>query len=460
MDVESALISKIVTTGNLEDVVAKGIRADHFASDDCRDLFLFLTDHTRRYKTPPTPDAVRDHIEDAAKDSPIRGFVVEPVDDQLPYLTDRFIVNVKRRMANDHVMELAAALDDPQRSKNIDLEFLEVSRKLATVVPSTSVARFSDMEKRIDEYERRVKEGDTMTGVPFGFPRLDTLTGGIQPHEFVTIAGFSGLGKSTLLGAIAFNAWVEGFTPLYISLEMEAGAILRRFDAMAASLDYKKLKQLGLPPEQMDKWRDKAKQIREHTADIPIIDSIRHCTPDHVFAETVRHKPDLVVVDYLSLMKSNSASKGAAMWQTVTEITQDLKQNARTLKIPVVAAAQTNRSGGKDGAELDNIGYSMSVVQDSDIVLGLYADEDMKERKEMEIRLRKNRDGALDQILCKWDHENMLFREKTMTDTYGRPGPRDETPEEPPVPAEPLKPNGTPAPPSAPTPRARPKPRG
>lgn len=421
MDVESALIGKIITTGRLEDVVAKGVRADHFADEACRDLFLFATSHARRYKNPPSVAAVESYIADRSKkDSHLQGFTIAHPDDALDFLVDKFVVLVKRRMANEMVLELAAACEDPDRSQSIDLEFLEVSRKLATIVPSTSVARFSDMDRRIDEYEVKKSEG-TRTGVPFGFPTLDEWTGGIQPHEFVTVAGFSGLGKSTLLMVIAFNAWVAGYTPLYISLEMEAGAILRKFDAMAASLDYRKLKHLELPDDQLEQWRDTARRISEKTTDIPVIDSIRHCTPDHIFAETVRHKPDLVIVDYLSLMKSsNPSARGTSLWQVVTEITQDLKQNARTLKIPVLAAAQTNRGGAKDGAELDNIGNSISIVQDSDVVIGLYADDDMKERREMQIRLRKNRDGRLGEFQAIWDHENMLFRQKSLTDMYKR----------------------------------------
>src|SRR6185295_13072910 len=127
-------------------------------------------------------------------------------------------------------------------------------------------------------------------------------------------------------------------TPLIISLEMEAATLLRRFDAMATALDYYALKRMELGDEQMETWRQKAEQIREKSADIPVIDSIRHCTPDHVFAETVRHKPDLVVIDYLSLMRSSRPSRNVSQWQSLTEITQDLKQNARTLKIPILAA--------------------------------------------------------------------------------------------------------------------------
>jgi replicative DNA helicase len=419
MDIERALVSKIITSGQLPQAVAKGIRAEHFADTDCKDVYLYLLDHSRTYGSPPTEAAVKNDKSD---------FTWEYVQDPIEYLLDRFIQVVKRRFAQDMAVELAEACDDPVRSKNIDHEFFEVSRKLATLIPSTEVARFKDMHSRVSDYRERAKLG-IKTGIPFGWPTLDEWTGGIQPHEFVTVSGFSGLGKSTMLMKIAFNAWVAGHTPLIISLEMEAGTILRKFDAMAAGLDYQAMKQLKLPEDQIDHWEETAQKIREKTAEIPVIDNIRSCNPDHVFAETIRHKPDLVVIDYLSLMRSSRPSRGMSVWQSITEITQDLKQNARTLKIPIVAAAQTNRSGGKEGAELDNIGYSLSIVQDSDIVLGLFADDEMRERREMEIRLRKNRDGRLGEYRVRWDHETMDFREKTKSDMFTRD--RDEPVQEP-----------------------------
>lgn len=411
MDLERAIISKVISTGQIEDTLSKGLRVDLFYDDECQDMFEYLLEHKRRYKSAPSLDAVR-------QDRP--GWEQEIVQDSLDYLIDKFVVLAKKRLAQEMVVELAKACDDPVRAANIDIEFLEVSRKLATLVPSTEVGRFKqDMEKRIDDHERDQAKG-VPPGVPFGFPWLDAATGGMQQHEFATVSGFSGLGKSTFLISTAFNAFMAEYTPLYVSLEMERKQLLRKWDAMAANLDYTKMKQLQLPPEAYEDWREAKEEMMKKSGEIPVIDSIRQCTPDHIFAEAVRHKPDLIIVDYISLMRSSRPSRNANIWQSVTEITQDLKQVARTLKIPILAAAQTNRSGAKDGAELDNIGASISIVQDSDIVIGLHADDEMKERKEMEIRLRKNRDGRLGEFKAIWDHENMIFREKNLNDMFSR----------------------------------------
>lgn len=411
MDVERALISKIIQTGNLEEAISRGIREDLFADEECRGMFRYVLDYKMRYGGPPSKGSVE-------QDKPKWEFEYEQ--ESLSALLDRFVNVAKRRLANEMVLELAAACDDPQRSANIDLEFLEVSRKLANLVPSVEADSFTkNMGSRIEIYKQRRKEG-RVRGIPTGFVDLDRMTGGIKPHQFWTIAGFTGTGKSTFLKAAAFNAWVQGESILYFSLEEDGEEIYERLDAMAAQIDYSLLRALNLPDTQVQKWLDYADSLRETVHDIPVIEGGRYVTPDLVYAEMVRYQPSLVIIDYISLMTSSSPSRGTSMWQSLTEITRDLKLTARTLKIPIFAAAQTNRSGGKDGAELDNVGYSLSVVQDPDVSLGLFSDEEMKENKEMEVRINKNRKGPLGKIRCIWDHENAIYREKTIQDKFQR----------------------------------------
>lgn len=424
MNVEKCLVSKLIATGQYEKVVACDITADMFVDEEAANMFEYVAHHARRYKSTPSMETAKDDNPD---------FDFEHVQEPLEYVIDKFMTLVRKRMAQERVKDLAEAIGDPERAAKIELEFLEAARHIAMSVPSTQVSRFSDIDQRAADYERRAREGDK-PGIPFGFPTLDDYTGGIQPHEFVTVSAFSGIGKSTLLNAIAFNVWAsdEDRVSMYISLEMESQALLSRFDAMVAGLNYKKLKQLNLDEESKEKWVKTAAQIKKRlkNRDILILDKIRSCTPDKVYAEMMKHDPDIVFLDYLSLMKSSQPNRTNSMWQGIMEITQDLKQTARTLGTPIVAAAQTNRSGKKEGADLDNIGYGLSIVQDSDIIIGLHADDEMKKAKRMEIRINKNREGALGKFRCVWDHENMEFREEQKSDVFGKPGAKRVMPHE------------------------------
>jgi replicative DNA helicase len=412
MDLERVLVSKIVFTGQVEAAMSRNIAPEHFFDDECRDMYEYLVEFARRYKSTPSLDAVK-------HDRP--HFEWLQTQETLEWVIDRFAIQVKRKAANDAIEELARAADDRERAENIDLEFLNVAQTLVTALPSGKVDRFSEVEKRVKEYEERKKLGKPL-GIPYGIPTLDRATGGLHPWQLVTVLAFTNIGKSTLLRSLAFNFWQAGHTPLIFSLEMGAEEILHSFDAMAAKLDLNKLKQLRLADDHLEAWRNYAKTFqREGIADIPIIDSLYRITPDQVYAETLRHKPDCVIIDYVGLMKSNYINRGSSIkkHQILTDITQDLKINARMLKVPIIMAAQTNRSG-KDGADLDNVADSISISQDSDVVIGMYQDEDMERDNEMEIRINKNRRGPRPKFRMVWDHESQDYREKSKQNLFLR----------------------------------------
>ncbi len=414
MDLERALLSKIISTGRIEDVVTKGVEADHFADEECRDVYVYITSYARKYKEAPTKEAIEE-------EKP--GFEFLHVESPLEFIIDRLRVQIRKRAAQDFVVDLAEAVDDKDKSETIELQFLEAARELAQIVPSDELAKFSSMHTRIEKY-REEKNLGRSPGIPWGSPTLDAWTGGIKGHQLITVAAFSGIGKSTFLRALAFNVYLEGFTPYYVSLEEGRDEILANMDIMATNLDAQKFRQLKLTDDDEKSWEQLADEAQNDAErrDILINDAIAVCTPDKVFMETVKHTPDIIFIDYLSLMRSSSPTRSNSIWQSIGEITQELKKNARMLGIPIVAAAQTNRSGAKDGAELDNIGQAIAIVQDSDVVIGLHADEDMKREKRMEVRVNKNRGGRLGKIPYIWDHDRMVFREETMRDKFGKGG--------------------------------------
>lgn len=399
------LVSRMISTGNVEEVVARGINEEHFGNTECKEVFETVVSHFMTYRDPPSMKAVKERHKD---------FDFDLSNDSLEFLMDEFIVKVKRRMANEMIWELTAAAEDPIRARNIDIEFLDVGRQLATIVPTTSVARFSDMEGRIVKYEAAKEEGHSW-GIKMGIPALDELTFGMQSHELVIAAGFQGRGKSTLMQFIGFNAYLQGKKVLFISLEMEEAALLRKFDAMAVDMTYRDLKAMELDDEAMGRWKKWAADVKagkEHDGkDILIIDKIGSRTALGIFAETVRYKPDLVVVDYISLLDTQKSGNDQH-WQKIGDISRELKANARTLGVPVLAAAQTNRDSTKDGVKLETIAFSSSIGMDADIVLGLNQDDDMIENDQMEVDMVKNRDGPKGKALMNWVMSSMQFGER------------------------------------------------
>src|SRR5690606_35265695 len=82
---------------------------------------------------------------------------------------------------------------------------------------------------------------------------------------------------------------------------------------------------------------------------------------------------DLIVIDYLQLMSTPYRSENRV--QEISFISRSLKQLARELNVPVVAAAQLSRAVEQRTDKrpmLSDLRESGSIEQDSDIVMFIY----------------------------------------------------------------------------------------
>jgi replicative DNA helicase len=397
LDAERLLIAKCAHSGQVERLIQEGVRTEQFLDPELGGIWDFLVNHFRKYKAAPSFAVIKERF-------PNHNF--EIVTDSLDYVRDRFRDDVRYRVAVDTVRDLAKHVDE-HGAGDFDAIMMEAARRVAQAVPSGRVGRLSDMQKRIEAYDKALAEG-VVKGIQMGIPMFDKVTLGVQPHEYVSVVGWQGTGKSTLVQWLIFNAYAQGKTSLYISLEMEIEALFRKWDTMCTNFEYHALKALELSPKDRQKWEEAAARVAKGPHDIIALDDVVGCNVDKIYAETVRYEPDMVAIDYITLMET-SRSIGQSMWEKVTYITQALKQQARTLKIPVYGVAQTNINSAQEGAALDNIAYSRSIGQDSDLVLGLFQNEGMRENSQMQVRLLKNRDGAIRSADLLWEMETMKF---------------------------------------------------
>jgi len=132
-------------------------------------------------------------------------------------------------------------------------------------------------------------------------------------------------------------------------------------------------------------------------------------------------KVDLVVIDYLGLMKSARQTENRV--QEVSEITRNLKIMAKELKVPVIACAQLSRGTETKGKShkpaLSDLRESGSIEQDADIVLFLYRetyydnektdDEDRGDPNKAECIVAKNRHGEIGTVDMHWDGQFTRF---------------------------------------------------
>lgn len=356
-----------------------------------------MAEHSRRYNAPPSQQLFRERWP---------AWLGEPASDPLEALADSFLGHVKRRLFSAKIVELAAYELDPRRWGDLDQLMLDAARDLSAIVPSGEVAKFSDMDKRVQVYEDEKRDPKLQRSLKMGIKPFDEATNGMRPGNLVTIAGFSGLGKSLLSQWFVMNALEQDARGLILSLEMTKEEVLERLDTMVMKFSYKLLGARDLPEADVDLWRKVARQFSSAERDIFVKDKMWGCTVDHVYAEINRYKPDIAVVDYVQLMKTQN--RNTAQWQSLVEITNALKQIALATDCVIVMVSQDGRDAAESGSTEKNMGGSISVFQAADIYLGLHQSDDMYAQDRMEIRLLKARRGKkIKKAYLEWLPGNM-----------------------------------------------------
>jgi replicative DNA helicase len=276
-----------------------------------------------------------------------------------------------------------------------------------------------------ETYDRLTKMSDPVTrqdyiGIPSGIGDLDKMITGLNKSDLIILGARPGMGKTSFALNIARNVAVNaGKTVCFFSLEMTRDQLAQRMLSSEAGIKSEKLRTGDLTP---DEWTRLA-QAGENLSKVDIyFDETSSITVPEMKAKLRRmRKVDLVIIDYLGLMKSARSTENRV--QEVSEITRNLKTMAKDLKVPVIACAQLSRATEAKGKShrpaLADLRESGSIEQDADIVLFLYRDkyydseksedQDMSDPNKAECIVAKNRHGEIGTIDMHWDGQFTRF---------------------------------------------------
>lgn len=403
----------MVQVGGTERVVAAGVEAHHFHDLACREVYETCVGHVRTWRAPPSTEAVR-------RRHP--GFQLQQVHDELDYLIVEFRHECAYKSGLQKWQDIGLMLDradpnndafDPKAKGQVAELFMEHAREMATLIPIARSSRLSDMAQRILAMKEQQREG-VLPGVKLGIPQLDPYVYAIRPTEFVVHAAYSNVGKTTGMVRSSIQAYEEGDTPMFVSLEMEEDEIWEMFDAQAAQLSRRAINRRELGDEDWASYERAAERVAGASNDIIVFDELPGgATIDKLASYVDRYNPQTVCVDYISLMQP--LVKNIPKWEAVAEISSGLKRLARAYKIRVYAAAQNTRDAAVNGPTEDNIAHSLTVYQDCNLMVGYHQDLEMLKKRQMQIRLVKSRgsEKPLTHALEYWDKDRLIYEDWT-----------------------------------------------
>ncbi len=288
------------------------------------------------------------------------------------------------------VRDMAVLRELIQTSSQIIAQAFDAKEDVQTLVDDAERKIFGLAERRLEgsalpigkilrntfEYiERLYERKEHVTGVATGFEKLDLMTSGFQPSDFVIIAGRPSTGKTAFALNIAQHAGITlRGNVLVLSLEMSAQQLVQRMLCSEAKVDSQSVRTGLLHASDWTRLTAAAGRLSE----APIfIDDSPNLTVLEARAKARRmkaeHSLQLVVIDYLQLMRGRAHMDNRQ--QEIAEISRSLKSLAKELNVPVVALSQLSRAvetREQRRPQLSDLRESGALEQDSDLILFLY----------------------------------------------------------------------------------------
>tara|TARA_Y100000590_G_scaffold409870_1_gene502413 strand:- start:1384 stop:2796 length:1413 start_codon:yes stop_codon:yes gene_type:complete len=246
---------------------------------------------------------------------------------------------------------------------------------------NSSLIKFDEaMRQTIEMASNAYKNEEGIVGVPTGLSDLDNRLGGLHKSDLVIIAGRPSMGKTALATNIAFNAAKKiqeenkNSCIAFFSLEMSSEQLSTRIIAEQSRIKSNDIRRGKISEEQFDKFIETSKNISElplYIDETPAISIAALSTRARRIKR--KHGLDLIVIDYIQLMKANFAKEGRV--QEISEITQGLKALAKELSVPVLALSQLSRAVEQRDdkkPQLSDLRESGSIEQDADVVMFVY----------------------------------------------------------------------------------------
>ncbi|RHH73995.1 replicative DNA helicase [Parabacteroides merdae] len=314
---------------------------------------------------------------------------------------------------------MAMALDrtlDIEDTTYSGIKMLENIARGMTVGTNTADLRTLSHES-MSMYERRKENllDGRKTGILTGIDKLDNTLLGLKGGQLVILAARPAMGKTAFALNIARTAAMSGHPTVIFSLEMSGVSLSDRMLIAHGDFNAAAFRKGALT----DTEEANLSQSVDCLGELPItVDDTSGLQIQQIssVAKNLQRKGkcELVIIDYLQLVRIKSENRNYSREQEVAETTKFAKGMAKSLNVPVVLLSQLSRKCEERQDKtpiLSDLRESGSIEQDADIVLMLHrpAYYDRSEEQGMGIvRVAKNRDGRTGDV--KFHHNKTLTR--------------------------------------------------
>jgi replicative DNA helicase len=254
------------------------------------------------------------------------------------------------------------------------------------------------------ESVERAELGEAV-GISTGLPKLDAMTGGMQPGTLWVIGGATSMGKSVFGAFLGRSIGAQGYGVAEAHLEMRKLQIgLRTSAALAFDINHRSdnpfyltAQRNALRPEQWDKLRGAARA----SATLPVyVDARPGRTLSQIEAAARRLyrkmrregvPPGALIIDHEGLIAAEPGARFPSQLERTNARSEAMLAMAKRLGVCVVALSQITKEGSRaDGDDrlpnLTDLNYGGAISQAAEVVILLHRKAYYAERKPPHLR--------------------------------------------------------------------------
>ena len=308
------------------------------------DAYTFIRGHFDEHHVLPTANLVRENT----------GIVLPSVDTDAegnPQPPDYYLQRTRQRAMTRNIVDpynrLQEALQNPRHSiTEIEESIEELYRVKHSFLQAGSGLELSDslIRETLTQSRARFMNSASITGITTGYEPLDLAMDGYNRDDLVVWVGRPGRGKSWLLLKQAHAAWVAGYKPLYISMEMGGLQNMRRLMGIHSGINPTLIKNGRLDTLAHPILERAANELLE-LRPLHMVTANFSRDVDSIANFIDEYQPDICYIDagYLLSPKKKRFGSGGRR-ETISDVIEELKELGVNTGIPIVITVQFNRT--------------------------------------------------------------------------------------------------------------------
>lgn len=415
---DKKLFEKVFIYNCLKDPLYLETIIDHtkpsfFENEKIRTVYSVIHSYFCLHKKIPNPTELNIHITDEDIRKSLKDVIISFNDidktydkDVLLNITEKFL---KEKTVFQTVQKTAVEIQSGDFDTSKIFKEFEKACNIS-LVHDHGVDYLENIDKHCEDLLK------TFETISTGWSWLDDkLGGGFMKNgkALYLFFGQTNVGKSIFLGNIATNVLEQNKTVVLISMEMSEEVYAKRLSACISDIPMSDLKE-EIP--NLKKYLNDYKNNHEKSKLIIKEFPPKSVTPTHI--KTYLHrllrkgiKPELIVIDYLSLI--SSGTKGLNSYESQKEVAEQIRSLSYDFECSIVTAVQTNRSGyGDNQPELESTSESMGIAHTVDAQISIWTSEEDKDLHIIHMGVVKNRFGPRDcQTILEIDYPTLKLKE-------------------------------------------------